>query len=240
MLTLPGRFNGPPHSANGGYAAGRFATLVDGPVRVALRTPPPLDVELDVAEVDDGVDVVHGDATVVGQVRSTAPVADAVPATPDLDTARRAMADFPGLHDHPFATCFVCGPRRPAGDGLELFPGPVAVGAHVNLHASAWTPAPDLGADVVDEAFVWAALDCPSYFGGSDGRPGVLASLAVTSLAPIPIGEEAVVLGWRREIDGRKIRAGSAVTSADGQVLAVGEALWIALDEDAMARMLRS
>lgn len=239
MLTLPGRFNGPPHSANGGYAAGRFAALLDGPVRVSLRTPPPMDVDLAVVDVDDGVDVVHGDV-VVGQVRPAPEVAPAVPHVPDFDTARRAMADFPAMHDHPFATCFVCGPRRPDGDGLDIFPGPVAVAADVNLHATAWTPAPDLGADAVDEEFVWAALDCPSYFGGTDGRPGVLASLAVTILAPVPVGEDLVVTGWRHDVDGRKIRSGSAVASAAGDVLAVGDALWIALDEDAMARMLRS
>ncbi len=239
MLSLPGRFNGPPHSAIGGYAAGRFAALVDGPVRGSLRTPPPMDVALDVVEVDGGVDVLH-DTVVVGQVRTTDPVAAAVGHTPDVDTARAAMARFPAMHDHPFATCFVCGPRRPDGDGLDLFPGPVADGADVNLHATAWTPAPDLGDDVVAEEFVWAALDCPSYFGGTDGRPGVLASLAVTTHAPVPIGEDAVVTGWRDAIDGRKIRSGSAVVSAAGEVLAVGEALWIALDEDAMARMLRS
>ena len=46
-ITIPGGFNGPDGSGNGGYSAGLLAerlTRVGGTaVQVTLRTPPPLD-----------------------------------------------------------------------------------------------------------------------------------------------------------------------------------------------------
>src|SRR4051794_26153021 len=45
-LVLDPRFNGPPGSANGGYACGAVGELVDGPAEVTLRSPPPLGAPL--------------------------------------------------------------------------------------------------------------------------------------------------------------------------------------------------
>lgn len=46
-LMFPGRFNGPPGSANGGYACGVIAAHVPAElVEVTLLHPPPLDTEL--------------------------------------------------------------------------------------------------------------------------------------------------------------------------------------------------
>ena len=46
-VVIDRRFNGPPNSANGGYACGLVGTVVKAPaVRVSLRKPPPLDVAL--------------------------------------------------------------------------------------------------------------------------------------------------------------------------------------------------
>ena len=39
-ITIPRRYRGPMHSANGGYAAGLLAREVDGPAEVTLRLPP--------------------------------------------------------------------------------------------------------------------------------------------------------------------------------------------------------
>ena len=41
-LEIPGRFNGPPGTAHGGFACGAIARYVDGPAEVSLRSPPPL------------------------------------------------------------------------------------------------------------------------------------------------------------------------------------------------------
>ena len=51
--------------------------------------------------------------------------------------------------------------NRPPGDGLRIFPGPVA---GLGLWAAPWTPDPSVaGANgKVRPEVVWAALDCPS------------------------------------------------------------------------------
>ena len=42
-VIIPSRFNGPPDSGNGGYSCGVLAAFIDGPARVRLHVPPPLD-----------------------------------------------------------------------------------------------------------------------------------------------------------------------------------------------------
>ena len=53
-LVLDPRYNGPPSTANGGYACGAIGELVDGPAEVSLYSPPPLGVPLDVSFYEDG------------------------------------------------------------------------------------------------------------------------------------------------------------------------------------------
>ena len=45
-VTIPGRFNGPANSGNGGYVCGLLAAHMDGASEVSLRAPPPLEVPL--------------------------------------------------------------------------------------------------------------------------------------------------------------------------------------------------
>ena len=51
-VLIPRRFNGPPASANGGYACGLIARYVGGPADVSLRSPPPLDTALELERTD--------------------------------------------------------------------------------------------------------------------------------------------------------------------------------------------
>jgi hypothetical protein len=101
------------------------------------------------------------------------------------------------------------------------------------LVASPWTPpswTADAARNVLPE-FVWAVLDCPTYFAlhmTGELPLSVLAQLTVRIDAPIVAGEEHVVIAWPMETDGRKRYAGSAVLSADGTSLAVARALLIA------------
>ena len=241
------RFHGPPHSANGGYACGVVAALADGPVAVSLRLPPPLGRELDATVDDDGVRV-HDGGTLVAEAVPADPVDVLPPMAVDLDTARAAMDGYLGFEDHMFPTCWVCGPERPDGDGLHLYTGPVAgAPAGTGLVASTWTPDADVddGTGHVAAEQVWAALDCPTFFGAASGdgtlRPAVLARLNATQHAPVPVGEELVVLGWTTHpADGRKHHGASAILTADGTVLAAAEALWVALSPEALEQMLES
>ena len=230
-VTIPSRFNGPPDSGNGGYSCGVLAAAITGPARVRLHTPPPLDRELDVRDDNGGVALFDGEVKIASG--AAAPLELDIPPAPGLGPAREAMRRYPGHQGHVFPTCFVCGPGRPAGDGLELYPGPVD---DWRLLACPWRPARDLLADdgTVLPEIVWAALDCPGYFAclGEHPRPAVLGELQVERFAPVPGGEDLVVYAWPLGREGRKCYAGSAVARAGGEVLAAGRATWILLRQD--------
>jgi hypothetical protein len=241
-VVLDGRFNGPPGSANGGYACGIAAgALTDGPAEVALRRPPPLDVALDVVATDAGLELRHE-----GQTIAAASPWDGrldVPPPIDRTTVAAAVAALDVAAyaaEHPFDRCFTCGPARPAGDGLDLYPGPVAGTGTV---VWPWTPAPDTAdADgFVTAPMLWAALDCPTglcWMQAPDGTstgPAVLGRLAVRIDRRPRVGEALVVEGWQLAADGRKRHAAAAVRSADGEVLAVSKATWVVLDAEQAA-----
>lgn len=241
-IEIDRQFHGPPNSGNGGYTCGLVASQVDGQVAVALRSPPPLDTPLAVNEPDDdGVVAVYDRDVLVATATPAAPVRSEPPARVDTSTAHSATAHYWGFtHDHIFPTCWVCGPDRAPGDGLRLFPGAV-VEAPDNLVAAPWSPRDDVdgGTGEVAVEHVWAALDCPSFFGLGPAPPmAVLGSLTVTQHTPLRIGEAYVVLGWTRgPQEGRRLPSASAITSADGQLVASGEATWVELAPEAAARM---
>jgi hypothetical protein len=102
--------------------------------------------------------------------------------------------------------------------------------------AAAWTPAADLAgaSGVVRPEFVWAALDCSGGVGSwlvdpIGGNPFVLGRMAVTIRGPVRTGAPHAVVGWRAGHDGRKVVAGSAVFTADGDLVALARATWIQL-----------
>jgi hypothetical protein len=224
-IRIPSRFNGPLESGNGGYCAGAIADFVDGPAEVSLRRPVPLDTPLDVDRDDGAVRVLDGEA-LVAEARAT--VLDIeVPPPVTIDEARAAAESYRGLSHGVFSRCFVCGRARE--DAFGVFAG--AVDGRP-LVASPWTP-PSWTADAdgtVGPEFVWAVLDCPTYFAtymDEELAMGVLARLAARIDAPVPAGEEHVVIAWPIETDGRKRHAGAAVLSADGEPLGVARALLI-------------
>jgi len=219
-IVVGGRYNGPSESGNGGYSCGLIAAAT-GNDEVTLRLPPPLDVPL---RVEDG-GVYDGDRLVATTAISDAD-APVLPAFPGYDAARAAEERYEGLRDHPFPTCFACGPRRTDGLGLR----PAQVG---DVYATTWTPRDDVadGGRVRDE-FVWAALDCPGGWAlmQTGEAPILLGRLAVSITGDVRAGRPHVVLAWRRaERDGRKNFAATAVCDAAGTPLATGVATWIAV-----------
>jgi hypothetical protein len=227
--TIPGRFNGPPTSGNGGYSCGLAAAHIHGPAKVRLHVPPPLDTALRIARGDDGRVQLHDGDTLVAS-GEPAPLQLDVPTPPSEEDARAAMAGFPCYEGHQFPTCFVCGPERPEKDGLQLFPGPLA--GDTRVWASLWQPTPDLldSDGNVREEILWAALDCPGYFACMDGtlRPALLGELAGELQGPVPGKDPLVVFAWPIGVDGRKYFAGTAV-AASGRVLARARSTWIVL-----------
>lgn len=239
------RFTGPPDSANGGYACGSAAVeLVEAdlaepgaPIAVRLHLPPPLGVPLDVRSSADGVELLHDGSTVA--TASPAAALPDPPPPPDSPAVEAAVAAFDEdgyAASHPFVRCFTCGPHRGHGDGLRLFPAPLGPGRV----AWPWTPTPSMSTDgeSVDVPVVWAALDCPSGLtwiwdpAHALSRPAVLGQLTA-QLNRLPlVGEPLVVGGWRTAAEGRKLGAGSAVWTPEGDVVAHASAVWIELQSD--------
>jgi hypothetical protein len=217
-MIVPGRYNGPPDSANGGYACGLLAAILGGVAEVTLRRPPPLDRELEVVRDDGRVEVRDDEALVAEAERATLDVE--VPAPVSVEEATAASQRYAGFLHHAYNTCFVCGPGRE--DGLGIYAGPVE--GRPGLVASPWTP----GEDVRPE-LVWAALDCPSGWAVDDfQREGVLLGRMATRIDRLPTPREPhVVLGWRVAEEGRKRHAGSALLTAEGEVLARARSTWI-------------
>src|SRR6476659_2714177 len=126
VLTIPSRFNGPAGVGNGGYVCGRIAAYVDGPATVTLRRPPPLDTPMKVERDGDGsVRVRHG-RTLIGEAAPSPAGPVEIPATVSLADAGAAARGARYFTDPVFPDCFVCGMNRRPGDGLRIFPGPVA------------------------------------------------------------------------------------------------------------------
>lgn len=226
-VTIDSRFNGPDGSANGGYACGLVAGLMPGGATVRLRAKPPLDTPLTVTRTDAGVELHHGD-TFVAQGLTPVTTWEEVPAPPSLEEAQAAQERYTGFHAHVFPRCFVCGPEREAGDGLRLFAGPLEDRA---MAACTWSPGPGFHAPdgTVDPVLVWAALDCPSFFGLKVpyDKLFLLAEMSAKLDHPVPGNEPLIVYGWGRAIEGRKHYAGAAIATAAGVVLAHAQHLWI-------------
>jgi hypothetical protein len=220
-IVIDPRFRGPPQSANGGYACGVVGEAIGGVATATLRRPPPLDVPLSLVGDAAKMRLMDGE-DVVGEAM-TDTLGIHVPAGPSFDTATAASRGYAGFEAHPFPTCFVCGPDRAPGDGLRIFPGRLEGSAVV---AAPWAPDESLvgTGGVVERRHVWAALDCPSYF-GLDGAP-------TARIDRLPeIGERLVAIGWPIGVEGRKHYAGSALFDDDGAEVAAAAATWIEIDE---------
>ncbi|HEX6228223.1 MAG TPA: hypothetical protein VFZ41_02040 [Solirubrobacterales bacterium] len=227
QLTIPARFNGPLENGQGGYAAGIFAATLEGPVEVTLRRPVPLDTALSAAVEDGTVRVLDGEE-LIAEGREVPGFDLEAPEPVGVEEAREAMSRYRGLPEGPFSRCFVCGKARE--DALGVFAGPLE---NRPLVASTWTPPPHTsGADgTVRPEFLWAVLDCPTFFAAyldDEELPiSFLARLTARIDAPVAAGEEHVVIAWPLEAEGRKRQAGSALLSVDGEVLARALALMI-------------
>ena len=228
-IQIDGRFCGPPNSGNGGYVCGCLAKHMPGnATAVRLQVPPPLATALQVRDAEAGVALHDGDV-VIAQARP-AELSIEAPAPPSFDEAEAASQNFQGSSVHPFPACFVCGPERAPGDGLRIFPGPIAGGETV---AGPWIPDPSLaGANgTVAPEFIWAALDCPGAFAFQVPAAGgmLLGELQVQLLGEVAAGERCVIVASELSHRGRKHQTASALFGESGNCRGLGLGIWIEL-----------
>lgn len=227
-LSIPSRFCGPPGSANGGYVASKLADHISGAVRVRLQQAVPMEESLAV-HLDDGVVALrHGDELLARAWQTNLDLD--VPAAPSFDDALEATSRYVARDEHPFPRCFVCGTEREEGDGLRLFAGPLI---DRDVVATPWTPDHSLTPDQrIPNEFVWAAIDCPAYFGScihTAPTTSVLGEIAARLDGEVHVGERCVVIGWKLGKEGRKEFVASALFGEDGRCVGVSQATWINL-----------
>ena len=224
------RFRGPPNSGNGGYVCGLVAEWIDGPAEVRLLAPIPLETPLH-RRRDDSEVTLSNTAAVYAQGRPLDQGLDFdIPPPPDEVELEAAALAFPGSAGHPIPGCFVCGTERRPGDGLCIYAGE---SPHRDVAVAEWTPEEEFAGEDghVAGRFIWAALDCPSYFGLGEPRPlALLAKLAGRIDRPVLPGERLRITAWEREREGRKHRSSTAIHDEKGHLVAVADALWIEID----------
>jgi len=154
------------------------------------------------------------------------------------EEAKAAEASYAGLVSHPFPSCFTCGVERAPGDGLRIFPG--LVSKDPQRVAATWTPHQSVVEDYhayhddVPRASLpvtWAALDCVGGWAGDLNDRLMVLGRMTTQVDALPaIGEPHVVVGEKRDSQGRKTFTSSALYDASGDLVARAEHIWIAVD----------
>lgn len=220
---------GPPHSGNGGWVCGLLAeqvptTAAAPAVTVRLASPPPLDTPLTTGGYGSLVVLQHGSTQIASATAAPATaLPDELPSPATVLESAGAEERYEGLREHPFPTCFSCGTDRDPAEALCLRPGPLDDGT--SRYAARWTPRES------SVPLVWAALDCPGgWAAGVAGRPMVLGSMtALVHRLPV-VGETHVVTAWQQRSEGRKHFSGSMLHSPEGELIAVADAIWIAVE----------
>ena len=222
-VVIEGRFNGPPDTANGGYACGLLAQTAASwhgkDVAVTILAPPPLNTPLEFRPGARRSTCCQGDDLIATVMATSTP--SPVPSPVSVAAAAAASRHYAGHRGHPFPTCFACGVDR--SDGLGLAPGPLDRPGTV---ACVWIPA-----DAVPVPVLWSVLDCPGGWTGDPvARPVVLSRMSATLLAtPVPGRPHVVVAAAVRDSGRTSVRA-TAVYTDSGRLVAHARAVWTAVD----------
>lgn len=235
VIRIDPHLNGPRRRANGGMAAGAFASVVPGPATVRLLTGVRLDRDFDVIEATAAFEIDdHGQT--IATVVATEPFVEHPPVRPDRAQAEVARRAHPWLdRRHALSDCVVCGPHRV--DGLRVTPGPLEVD-HSVLAAPFDPPTRFTESGRVTPQTVWGALDCVSYPAHLVDRLALLGELSVHRTREIAADEQLVAVGWTVRSGQRSHQTASALLDEDGTVVASARAVWVEVRHQRLARFL--
>lgn len=210
-----------------------LASLLPGACECTLRKAIPLDRDLQTEVSEESARLLSEHEVVIEAVKTQ--IDRAAHAAVSVSEAELAASQSPAFVNHPFPTCFTCGPQRAADDGLRIFPGRIDKNESSSIFAAPWTPDSSLtsGGVTVRPEFVWAAMDCPTGFAAGFPWKGTLVTgrLAVEQVAPVYPNRPYVIVSWANGSEGRKSHAGAALYTGDGEVCAKARATWIKLPE---------
>ncbi len=239
-VIIQSKFNGPPHSANGGYVSGLLSSGIKGAAEVSLHAPPPLNTALSIGQQGEIAQLMQ-EEKLLGSALAKPLIMDVMPLPNQFDLGvNPAEADDAQGSFKPFGMCFVCGDERKAGDGLCIHSRRLnnqkgVVGAHWDL--SFWGDEKGF----VKPEFIWSALDCPGYSSCAPGEPALLGRFHAEIHAPLKAEGHATVLGWDMADSsapkGRKRTCGTALYAPDGTLIANAKGLWVTVDLDYIKSM---
>jgi hypothetical protein len=237
-ITIDAIYNGPENSGNGGYCCGLFAQALqeqqslagDTVIEVTLRKPIPLDTDMKAEAHDEKLKFTDPDANLIAIARLNEKPLPAPITPPQLSATIEASKNYVGFDFHPYASCFVCGTERHQGDGLQIFPGRLN---EQQVVVAPWQPFAALADDngMIKKEFIWAALDCPSYYGVllDTSRDNALLgrmSLQIFEQA-ISVNQQYIIAAWPEGSNGRKHYGIAALYSLEGKCLAIARGTWI-------------
>lgn len=227
QIKISSRFCGPIDSANGGYTCGILSKAIEGTAEVTLKHPPPINKLMEIRQTEGNKYVLYNEDMIIAEAKP-AELELVPPQPPNIKDVELSTLKEEDITDHYFPDCFVCGPKRSPGDGLRIFPGPVKDKAYI---AAVWIPDTSLSDEngYLKNEFVWSALDCPSGWAIviEKMRFIILGRLVVQISKKVKPNKKFIVLGWKLSEEGRKIYAGTALYSDEGQLYAKGKATWI-------------
>jgi hypothetical protein len=234
-VTIDPAYHGFEGAGHGGYTSGVAATLAGGPVEVTIRRRIPVGEAMEVRRLDGGRLELRGAEGVILHAAPSEPRLD-VPRPVDPAEAEAAAEGFLGYTWTPSSTCLTCGTQRAEGEGLRVFPGPVA--GRRGLVAGRWVPHPNLARPdgTLPQEFVWAALDCPGAWAlrGDSSEPyrrTVTVQMTARVLGPVLAGEPHVVMAWPVPGRRRLLDAACAIIGPDGEVAAVSTTVWLPAEQ---------
>jgi hypothetical protein len=198
---------------------------------VTLRVPPPLNKALSLDIQDQKLSLFDGEQLIANCKAGTINLE--IPAPPTFEEAENASKSYLGFQGHnAFPTCFVCGPKRAKGDGLNIF-----AGKHKNtsIYAAPWVPDGSLADSDgnINNEFIWASLDCPGAYSimGPSPMTVVLGRMTTHIEKPIKANEKCVVIGWPTGSEGKKHFCGTALFNEALELCAFSKAIWFDIGE---------
>lgn len=232
-FTIDRRFCGPPQSSNGGYFCGMVAEHFSTPVAIRLKAPPPLNVPLTL-EPDGDRTRIRDDRQDIGIALQAGEPPEPSPFM-SLDQARliSEQGRVDASINHPFPSCFVCGPNRDRADGMRVFTGP---NADETLYAAHWFAEAAWASNgkTIDARYIWSAMDCPSsgpafatVLDPESTKAYVLGTLEVHIEKDVPVGQDYVITCSLDEDTGKVYKTRVSLYGHQGTHYATGRAVWV-------------